>query len=234
MDCLHRKYCPDLKAFQRSSQTGKRRLQLVPRPLFWIRKVRVGNSRLDRPGVYHRIQIRWNSGRTHSRGNTPSLHKGPSKDRCSKIGAVAFGGFHSSILVIIVAILLIDTRASSPLTTPRQLASPPPSPSGRKSDSWKRSCLTTGPRTSSISLSGSKRRARSWRNWSMSEEVRVSGDDVGVERRGAERAERDRRGPTSSGGPRGRLRIYCHSDHVNHDGAKRTLLAEETSLAPEA
>ena len=156
--------------------------------------------------------MRWKSGHTHSRGNTPSLHKGPSKDWRSKLGAVAFVGFHSSILVIIAAILLMDTRTSSPLTTPRQLASPPPSPSGRKSDSWKRSCLTTGPIMSSISLSGSKRRARSWRNWLMSEAVRVLGDDVGVERRGAERAERERRGPTSSRGPRGRLWRQCHSE----------------------
>lgn len=60
---------------------------------------------------------------------------------------------------------------------------------------------------SSISLSGSNRRARSWRNCSMSEGVRVFGDAVGEEDRGAERAERERRGSTSSGGPRGRLEI---------------------------
>lgn len=41
----------------------------------------------------------------------------------------------------------------------------------------------------------------------MSDGVRVFGDAVGEEDRGAENAERERRGSTSSGGPRGRLEI---------------------------
>jgi hypothetical protein len=57
---------------------------------------------------------------------------------------------------------------------------------------------------SSISLSGSKRRAKSWRNDSISEGLRMAEDEE-VDMRGVERAERERRGAASSGGPRGRL-----------------------------
>ena len=44
--------------------------------------------------------------------------------------------------------------------------------------------------------------ARSWRKVSISEGERV---DAGEEKRGAERAERDSRSATSSGGPKSRL-----------------------------
>lgn len=40
----------------------------------------------------------------------------------------------------------------------------------------------------------------------MSDEVRLSGDEIAVERNGVERADKDRRGATSSAGPRGRLK----------------------------
>lgn len=143
--------------------------------------------------------------RTHSLPKTPRRHNGPSNETYSKLAAVALTGFHSSIRVIITAILLIDTRASRPLTTPRQPASPPPRPSGRIREGWNKSWRTTGPRIPSISLSGSNRRARSWRKESMSEGVRVFGDEVGDARRGAECADSERSGVTSSGGPRGRL-----------------------------
>lgn len=58
----------------------------------------------------------------------------------------------------------------------------------------------------------------------MSEGVRVFGDAVGEEDRGAESAERERRGSTSSGGPRGRLKRsdkpYCmrRKDSTYPDG----------------
>jgi hypothetical protein len=141
---------------------------------------------------------------THSRAKTPSRQSGPSKVTFSNDAAVAFAGIHSDILVIIFAMLLIETRASSPLTMPRQLASPPPSPSGLHRDSWKSSRRTTGPSISSISLSGSKRWAKSWRNGSISEGLKIFGDGE-ADKRGAEKVDRERRGATSSGGPRGRL-----------------------------
>jgi hypothetical protein len=52
----------------------------------------------------------------------------------------------------------------------------------------------------------------------MSDAVRMLGDDVGAERRGAERAERESRGPTSSGGPRGRLWIYVNLNKLTVRG----------------
>lgn len=167
---------------------------------------------------------------THSVEKTPSLHNGPSNETRSKTGAVAFWGIHSGILVIMTAMLLIDTKTSSPPTTPRQIASPPPRPSGLKSDSWKSNSRTTGPRIPSISLSGSKRRAMSCRNCSTSEGDRVFGLDKGLERRGAERAERERSGCTSSGGPRGRLRLSKLIEIF--EVSLLTLMVGETYLAP--
>ena len=142
---------------------------------------------------------------THSRAKTPSRHNGPSNDTLSKSNAVTLGGFHSSILVIIVAMLLMDTSTSSPLITPLQLASPPPSPSGRNKESWNNKPLITGPKILSISLSGSNLRARSCRNCSISDGVSVFELEDGADSSGAERAERDSRGVISSGGPTSRL-----------------------------
>ena len=148
---------------------------------------------------------------THSGKNTPSLQSGPKREVTSKLAAVASLGIHSSILVIIAAMLLIDTSTSNPLTTPRQLESLPPKPSGRNKDSWKSSPRTTGARISSISLSGSKRRAKSCRNCSTSEGARVVWLLVELERSGADSAERERRGWTSSAAPRVRLRCFSKS-----------------------
>jgi hypothetical protein len=125
----------------------------------------------------------------------------------SNVAAVAPCASHSGILVIITAMLFTDTRASRPPITARQLASPPARPSGLKREPWERSSRTTGERTRSSSLSGSKRFASSCKKGSTSVGERVVTEEEGViERRGPERAERDRRGVMSSVGPTGRLR----------------------------
>lgn len=71
---------------------------------------------------------------THSLGKTFNRNSGPRRLMNSKVGGVAEGGFHSGILVIMIAIGLMATSASKPLTIPRQLASTPPRPSGRAKD----------------------------------------------------------------------------------------------------
>ena len=93
----------------------------------------------------------------HSCPNTFNLHKGPIKLTLSMLAAVAFSGFHSSNRVIIIAMGLIDTRASRPAMTRLQPESDPAKPSLLNRLSWKRRARTTGPRTPSSSLSGSKR-----------------------------------------------------------------------------
>lgn len=109
-----------------------------------------------------------------------------------------------------IAMAFTLTSASSPPTMPRQLASPPPRPSGRQSEGWKSSCVAHGPRISSSSWSGSKRRARSCRKVSISEGLRVV-FAAALEASGPEKLERERRGATSSGGPSGFLyqKIRC-------------------------
>ena len=141
----------------------------------------------------------------HSCPNTFNLHKGPIKLTLSTFAAVAFSGFHSSNRVIMIAMGLIDTRASRPEMTRLQPESDPAKPSRQNKLSWKRRARTTGPSTPSSSLSGSKRFTMSWRNGSTSVGESWLGEDVGVERSGPESEERDRRGPTSSAGPISRL-----------------------------
>ena len=142
----------------------------------------------------------------HSCPNTFNRHNGPIKLTLSMFAAVALSGFHSSNRVIMIAMGLIDTRASRPAMTRLQPESVPASPSRRNRLSWKRRARTTGPRISSSSLSGSKRLTMSCRNGSTSVGESWLGEDIGVERSGAESEESDRRGPRSSGGPTSRLR----------------------------
>ena len=71
---------------------------------------------------------------THSLLNTPSRHRGPINVTVSNVDAVACGGFHSSSRVNMVAMLLMETSASKPPTTPRQEESLPAKPSGLKRD----------------------------------------------------------------------------------------------------
>lgn len=124
-----------LQTLQRSSQTRKRRLDVLSGPLVRIGEVCLRYTRLHSLSGRARADAR--NYHTHSLVNTPSLQRGPRSDLVSKVAAVALGGSQSSILVIIMAIGFTDTSASSPPTTPRQPASPPPRPSGRKSEGWK-------------------------------------------------------------------------------------------------
>lgn len=137
----------------------------------------------------------------HSRPKTLSRHRGPIRLTVSIEAAVAKGGFQSSSRVIMIAMGLIATKASNPPMTLLQPESLPARPSGLASDSWNRSSRTTGPRMSSISLSGSNRRAMSCKNGSMSVGPRDVGEDVGVESKGPDSAESSSRGVTSSIGP---------------------------------
>lgn len=133
---------------------------------------------------------------------------GPNKLVISMLFACALGGLNSSNLGIILAMLFMLMSASSPPMTPLQLASPPARPSGRNRDSWKQRPRTTGPRTPSISLSGSKRRARSCRKGWTSDGVNTDCVELDTERSGAERLESEMSGATSSAAPSGLL-ISC-------------------------
>lgn len=150
----------------------------------------------------------------HSCPKTFNRHNGPIKLNLSMFAAVAVSGFHSSNRVIIIAMGLIETRASRPAMTRLQPESDPAKPSLRNKLSWKRRARTTGPRTPSSSLSGSKRLTMSCRNGSTSVGESWLGEDIGVERSGAESEESDRRGPTSSMGPTSRLRYSVNEEKV--------------------
>lgn len=66
----------------------------------------------------------------------------------------------------------------------------------------------------------------------MSEGVRVFGDEVGDARRGAECADSERSGVTSSGGPRGRLEMRrFRFDRKGSTDVRHTQKVEGTSQA---
>lgn len=100
----------------------------------------------------------------HSFPNTPNRSNGPMRLVSSRFGAVAFEGFHSGSFVMAIAIGFTEIKASSPLNTPRQLASAPPRPSGRAKFTLKHKSLMTLPRTSGNVPSESNRREMSCRN----------------------------------------------------------------------
>lgn len=202
-----------LQILQSPTQASVCTLYIAASKSFRVREICLADSRLSHPSTSFPRRLKCRE-HTHSRVKTPNLHKGPNSDIRSIDAAVASAGIHSSILVIIIAILLIETNASRPAITPRQLVSLPPRPSGRKSDSCQTKCLTTSPRTPSISLSGSNRRAISWRNGSTSVGESVVAGVVEPDRMEVDNAERESKGPTNSAGPRTRLRTIRQGMYV--------------------